>query len=203
MVLLLVPLVGHFHHHLERQLLSLPNHGMQYSDVRGCHNCPALFVDGISGGTCWEHLRHAYEVKYIAALKQNEERSHLWGSPLFVHEAEIQIMLDYYGKECGFKSLSEENFLTFVLFASRHQAVEKLKKTHPHLDEQSPEVSAINVMDLCEVSKMLVKKVAAIKLKEISRTMSSSASQGKCTSSNGKPKRTNIPTSHAATAWEM
>jgi hypothetical protein len=130
---------------------------------------PPCLLMGILVGLAGNIIRHAYEVKFIAGLKRNTESSHpvLWGSSLFPSYAQCKMLLERFGEECGYQNLSEATFADYVSVFSRTEALTRFKAESPDLDDHSPQLSAVSVLGLCELSRAWVSDLVRAKVIEL------------------------------------
>jgi hypothetical protein len=127
---------------------------------------PPCLLMGLLVGLAGNIIRHAYEVKFIAGLKRPTKpaSSALWSSPLFADYAQCQMLLERFGRECGFRNLSEATFTEYVSIFMRTEELTRIKAAYPELVDNSPELSAVRVLDICELSRAWAKEVVGKKM---------------------------------------
>ncbi len=134
---------------------------------------PPCLLMGLLVGLAGNIIRHAYEVKFIAGLEQNVEcpernaksaQPPLWSSALFVDYDQCKKLLKDFDRECRFQNLSEATFTEYVSVFARADALKKFKAARPELDDNSPELSVVNILDICELSRAWVKKLVTDKV---------------------------------------
>jgi hypothetical protein len=123
------------------------------------------FLVGIAGNI----IRHAYEVKFIAGLKRTSDPPNptLWSSNLFVDYTTCEMLLQRFGKECGFRHLNEATFTDYVSIVIRAESLAQFKEESPNLDYNSPQLSAVSVLGLCELSRAWIKDLVSDKINEL------------------------------------
>jgi hypothetical protein len=74
------------------------------------------------------------------------------------------MLLERFGRECGFRNLSEATFTEYVSIFMRTEELARIKAAYPELDDNSPELSAVRVLDICELSRAWAKEVVGKKI---------------------------------------
>ena len=114
-------------------------------------------------------IQHAYQVKYIEGLKRGTEElgTSLWGSALFLTYAECQLLLNKFGEECGYNNLSEKVLVEYACFFARDKTLARARQENPDLSEDSPQLAAVDMLNLSELCRSWIKELVADKINDL------------------------------------